>query len=370
MTQPTLSLCADTQLIFDLVSTASVSENELDAARVFVEHAKTRGFESFIDEVGNAIADRNHNPNIDQIHLVLLGHIDTVPGEIPVRIEDGILHGRGSVDAKGPLCAMLAAASIAQVPDSVRLTVIGAVGEEAAGSVGARHIVHQYTPDACVIGEPSGHDGVTLGYKGRLLCRATSRCSNAHSAGAEHSAPDLAFQWWNQVRLMINDLNQQEDNIFDQVQASILSTNSSSDGLEQSADLMVGFRLPCSVSADGLRDRIQLIMQNEISVVFSGSENAYITDRNDPVVRALSVSIRSRGHQPRPKRKTGTADLNVVAPIWKCPIAAYGPGDSSLDHTPNEHLHLNEYQDSILILKDAIETLADEFVDTKQGETP
>ena len=28
-----------------------------------------------------------------------------------MRLEDGVLHGRGSVDAKGPLCTMLVAAS-------------------------------------------------------------------------------------------------------------------------------------------------------------------------------------------------------------------------------------------------------------------
>ena len=43
--------------------------------------------------------------------IVLLGHIDTVPGEIPVRVEDGVLHGRGSVDAKGPLATFVAAAA-------------------------------------------------------------------------------------------------------------------------------------------------------------------------------------------------------------------------------------------------------------------
>jgi len=28
--------------------------------------------------------------------------------------------------------------------------------------------------------------------------------------------------------------------------------------------------------------------------------------------------------------KTGTSDMNIVGPIWKCPIVAYGPGDSRL----------------------------------------
>ena len=37
--------------------------------------------------------------------IVLLGHMDTVPGDIPIRREGDVLYGRGSVDAKGPLAA-------------------------------------------------------------------------------------------------------------------------------------------------------------------------------------------------------------------------------------------------------------------------
>ena len=42
--------------------------------------------------------------------------------------------------------------------------------------------------------------------------------------------------------------------------------------------------------------------------------------------------------------------MNIVGPIWKCPIVAYGPGDSTLDHTPNEHLDLAEYERAINVL--------------------
>jgi LysW-gamma-L-lysine carboxypeptidase len=52
--------------------------------------------------------------------------------------------------------------------------------------------------------------------------------------------------------------------------------------------------------------------------------------------------------------KTGTCDMNVVGPVWDCPIVAYGPGDSSLDHTPDERINLNEYLQSIEILKSVL----------------
>ncbi|MFK7758550.1 MAG: [LysW]-lysine hydrolase [Phycisphaerales bacterium] len=347
-----------TRVLFDLVSTSSISGNERQAAEVFIEHASRLGFETSIDEVSNAIAHRGASEHNARFHVVLLGHIDTVPGDIPVRIENGILHGRGSVDAKGPLCAMLIAASRAELPDGVRVTVAGAAGEEAAGSVGARKLVNQWSPDACIIGEPSGFDGVTLGYKGRLLADATAGCPNTHSAGKDPTAPDLLHQWWSSVSAFVHEYNANRSGIFDVIQASILETSSRSDGLTQQANLRAGFRLPVGLSPQDFSYQLDRFCHESISIQYDGGEAAFATTRNDLVVRSLSSAIRNLGNTPRPKLKTGTSDMNVVAPIWNCPIAAYGPGDSALDHTPIEHLEIAEYKKSIDILTNTIESLS------------
>jgi LysW-gamma-L-lysine carboxypeptidase len=60
------------------------------------------------------------------------------------------------------------------------------------------------------------------------------------------------------------------------------------------------------------------------------------------------------GVKPTFKVKTGTSDMNVVGPIWRCPIVAYGPGDSALDHTPDEHVDIADYLRAINILKDVM----------------
>ncbi len=52
--------------------------------------------------------------------------------------------------------------------------------------------------------------------------------------------------------------------------------------------------------------------------------------------------------------KTGTSDMNVVGPVWQCPIVAYGPGDSSLDHTPNEHLPIDEYWKAVNVIEQTL----------------
>jgi LysW-gamma-L-lysine carboxypeptidase len=49
--------------------------------------------------------------------------------------------------------------------------------------------------------------------------------------------------------------------------------------------------------------------------------------------------------------------MNIVGPAWGCPIVAYGPGDSSLDHTPEEQIEIAEYRRAIDVLAQALEAL-------------
>ena len=88
-----------------------------------------------------------------------------------------------------------------------------------------------------------------------------------------------------------------------------------------------------------------------------GYEVAYRSNRRNDLARAFNIAIREREATPHFKVKTGTCDMNVVGPVWKCPIVAYGPGDSSLDHTPNEHIQLSEFRDAISVLTQVVSGL-------------
>jgi LysW-gamma-L-lysine carboxypeptidase len=49
--------------------------------------------------------------------------------------------------------------------------------------------------------------------------------------------------------------------------------------------------------------------------------------------------------------------MTVVGPVWQCPILAYGPGDASLDHTPEERIVLAEYLRAIDVLTEVLVSL-------------
>ena len=134
-----------------LVSHYSPSGQERGAVDWLVARMKSLGYsEAFVDEAGNAVGIMGAGAK----QVVLLGHIDTVPGQISVRTENGALFGRGSVDAKGPLASFVDAVAKAGAKDGWQFIVIGAVEEE-RDSEGARFIVNCYKPDFAIIGEPN-----------------------------------------------------------------------------------------------------------------------------------------------------------------------------------------------------------------------
>jgi LysW-gamma-L-lysine carboxypeptidase len=303
---------------------------------------------AYVDEAGNAVGEIGAPAEQATKTIVLLGHIDTVPGFIPVQImEDGdTIYGRGSVDAKGPFASyVLGAAALAGQQDILaqegkRIVLVGAVEEEAASSKGARFAADQYRPDYCVIGEPSGWSNITLGYKGRLLVDYELSRDIRHTAADGPSACEEAVDFWNALKAYANEFNQGKS-IFETLQPSLRNFNSQANGFQEVARLFIGLRLPVGFPLEEFKALLDQ-WKIDATLKLSGEELPVHSDKNNALVRAFLSAIRSVGGQPKFRYKTGTSDMNVLAPIWQCPILAYGPGDSSLDHTPNEHASLQE----------------------------
>ncbi len=347
-----MSAATAEKLLRDLVSIPSSSCHEAEASAFLADWMRNKGYEqAYVDEVGNAVGIIGSGAR----EIVLLGHVDTFAGFPPVRREGRLLYGRGAVDAKGPLCAFAVAARQAALPDSIRVVVIGAVEEEAATSRGARHALSRFQPDLCVIGEPSRWDRITLGYKGRLLLDWRWAGGLAHSAGDTPSPAERALEYWLAVKARCEQHNQGIDSLFGRLDASLRDINTWQEGVNGVAEMTLGLRLPPGISPDKLAR--QLPPANGASVTARGAEKAYTGDRNSELSRVFRRAIRAAGGVPRFLYKTGTADMNVVGPHWNCPILAYGPGDSALDHTPDEHIDLDEYLQAINVLATVLESL-------------
>jgi LysW-gamma-L-lysine carboxypeptidase len=340
-------------LLEGLLTRYSPSHHEQEAVSYLVSVLETLGYQACADGAGNAVGSRGEGPN----EIMLLGHIDTVPGFIDVRREGDLLFGRGAVDAKGPLACFTAAGARFLPPSGWRVTVVGAVGEESQ-SHGALFLRDRYHPRHLVIGEPSKWDHVTLGFKGSLWVDYTVRVSMAHTASGLESAPEAAVRFWNALKAWCDSINPPGAGPFNQLTPTLRGLSSGSDGFEEVAALRIGLRLPPSVLPDLVSERLKALKgAGELSV--NEPIPAFKAEKNTPLVRAFLNAVRAAGGAPVFSYKTGTSDMNLVAPVWGCPTVAYGPGDSTLDHTPGEHISIREYLKSIDVLAGVLPKLCD-----------
>jgi len=356
-------------LLTRMVKIYSPSGEEEEISLFLAAEMEKLGFRVHRDKVGNVIGELGEGSPV----ILLCGHMDTVEGEIPVRVEDGQLYGRGSVDAKGPLAAMIVAAS-KFVDDGFpgKILVVGVVDEEKGGT-GIQHFVEEgIQPDYAIFGEPSGLEKVVFGYKGILTVKVTVETPSGHSAAPWlfDNAIEKAMEFWRQI----NRLHLREEKLKSRFYSitscltGIKGGNTSASFIPSHCEIFVQLRIPPQLTPEVVFEEVKRKIDRykstnpkvKVNVEMVDVAKAFEADRRSVIVRALAWGIRkSTLNYASFSRKTGTGDMNVLGNALKIPVVTYGPGDSRLDHTPNEHIDIQEYLKSIEVLKKTLKKLPD-----------
>jgi LysW-gamma-L-lysine carboxypeptidase len=350
-----------TALLRGMIEIPSPSCGEERLAAWLVEEMARLGFESHVDGAGNAVGRRG---SPDGPLILMLGHLDTVPDQTPVKQEGSLLYGRGAVDAKGPLATMICAAAELDAIDA-QLVVVGAVEEEVASSRGANYILDRYDPAAVLIAEPSGWSNVVLGYKGRINLYYEVERPPTHSAGPGEKATEVAVAFWNELVRHFASFEAGGEGLFHRPTAALEDFA----GTMERARLHLSCRTPTGFDFAAFDRFLQSIL-GDARLNIDERTPAVLVDRNEPTVRTLTQTIRAHGGRPKFKLKTGTSDMNTVTKKWSVPLVAYGPGDSSLDHTDEEHVDLEEYRKAIQVVRDALPLLSKELRELAARQAP
>lgn len=339
-------------LLEALVRAYSPSGQEAEAGKVLVDHLDQLGLTAYRDAAGNAIA-RGGSTGEAAPTILLLGHIDTVPGELDVAWEGDRLTGRGTVDAKGPLTAHALALAALDEDLPARVVLAGAVGEEAT-SRGARHLIDTLDPpDALLIAEPTGVSTVGLGYKGRVVGHLETVAEPAHAGAPDATASERLLDGIDALTAWTG--NPDRDVGVDATTLRIVGLDTHHGTDVETASARVDLRLPGEVPeaaelAKTLPSGVELDVDEAVPAVRA--------DPRNPVATALRGALTSAGIDHRAAVKTGTSDWNHAHAAWRCPGVAYGPGDPTLDHTPHEAIALDEVETASRVLEAAIEQLA------------
>jgi len=164
------------------------------------------------------------------------------------------------VDATGPLVAM----AVAAVQTGV--SFVGVAGEE-TNSRGARFLVEDRdAPEAVVNGEPSGWDGVTLGYRGFLAGTYVNTSESGHTSRPEPNAIQHAIDWWHGVEETFEPTDP-DTPVFEQVTTKPVSFDGglTDDGLAVEASMDVQLRVPPNRTVDEIHE----LAETELSTGWS-----------------------------------------------------------------------------------------------------
>lgn len=355
-------------LLTSMLEIYSPSGKEEEISNFLAREMENLGFRVRKDEVGNVIGEIGQG----KLVILLCGHMDTVEGYIPVRVENNKLYGRGAVDAKAPLAAMIVAAStFAKESFPGKILVVGVVDEEGSGR-GIKHFIKEgIQPDYAIFGEPSGIGKIVFGYKGILNIKITCETPSGHSAAPWlfDNAIEKAMEIWRQIR----KLHLREEKLrsrFYSITSCLTKINggNASSMIPSNCDIYVQLRIPPQFTPEQVFNEVKRKIKRyqatnqkvSVKVKMESVANAFEADRRSVLVRALAWAIRKTTlNYASFSRKTGTGDMNVLGNALKIPVITYGPGDSRLDHTSNEHIDLKEYLVSIQVYRKALMKLTE-----------
>ncbi len=310
------------------------------------------------DRAGNVVGEVGKG----KPRLLLCGHMDTVPGRLPVRKSGGTVYGRGAADAKSPLCALLLAG--ARAADSgVRITFAGATEEEGDGAGVEQLARGSASYDYAVFGEPSGAERITIGYRGRMSLRVAVRTAGGHAGSpwAHKSAFDEFSRVLGRLKEYEASRQVQGDHFRSvSITPTLVSAGSYQNVVPGLCDATFDVRLPPGLpSARALGDIRSAVGSSEEGVEVDLTPGlpteAYEVDVGSRLVRAFQRAILIRlGRKPSLVRKTGTGDMNTFASKKGASCLTYGPGLSGTSHTDGEAVRVRDYLDSIEVAGEAV----------------
>ncbi len=348
------------ELLRKMVEIYSPSGKEKKMASFIKEKMVDLGFKNVrSDRVGNVIGEwGTGSPTV-----MLCGHMDTIPGNLPVKVEDNKVFGRGTVDAKAPLAAMISTPSGLKTEENCGKIVVACCVDEERKSKGIRQILKdKLNVDYAIFGEPSGLKGITIGYKGYLVLKISCKTMAGHASasGAFKNAIEEAYGLWNKMKSLLPP-----DGGFNSVTASLtgMKGGEAVNVTPSACMLTVNVRLPPGISCQkGVEVFSSTLSQYGLENPDVNFEmkvedmiEPFIIERDTPMIKALRWAIvNTAGGPVELLKKTGTGDMNIYWTYVKIPVATYGPGNSHLSHTWNEFVDINEYLSSIEVYRKTI----------------
>ncbi|AOL16197.1 N-acetyl-lysine deacetylase [Sulfolobus sp. A20] len=326
----------------------------LDILSIYTPSKNERTSTAFFEKISNQlnlklkILPKSNSFILGEGDVLLASHVDTVPGFIPPKEEGETIYGRGAVDAKGPLVGMILAAWLLN-ERGIKVTVAALTDEEST-SIGARELVSLSSNYRhCIVGEPTNTTDIVIEYRGSIQLDIQCYGNSEHSSSARNN--------------LIVDISKKILEIykppekFDKVSIvpTVINAGDTFNVTPSKVYLHLDIRYAINDNRDRILDEVQNIFKECEIKVIDETPPVKVSTNND-VVKSLMRALLKQQLKPRLVRKAGTSDMNILNKICYN-IAGYGPGNSSLEHTDQEKISLDEIYIGVKTYMLAIEEL-------------
>jgi succinyl-diaminopimelate desuccinylase len=305
-------------------------------------------------------------------HFCFAGHIDVVPpGDVSTwkhppfaaEIENGILYGRGAVDMKGGIAAMLAAA-LRHVNDrngkmKGAISFLITADEEGPAVDGTVRVVdwmeeHGEVPDHCILGEPTHPDNlgdmIKIGRRGSLNGRLTVMGEQGHVAYPHLANNPLTGLVAVLKRYLDEPLDDGTENFApSNLEITSIDTgNPTTNIIPAKASARFNVRFNDQHSSTSLIDLLSVLTDTVLEdtglrheLVLEASAEAFLTQPGAWVGMLVKAAEDVCGLTPKLSTSGGTSDARFIVNL--CPVVEFGLVNRSIhkvdEHVPVAHLH-------------------------------
>ena len=357
------------RFLADLIRTQSFSSKERDVIGVIEREMRQIGFDEVrIDGLGNILGRIGSGPRV----MAFDGHVDTVlPGDrsqwnsdpFDPRVTDGKIRGRGSVDQKGGVAALVHAGRVIKelgLNDQFTIYFTGTVMEEDCDGLCWQYILNEdaIRPELVVITEPTNLN-IYRGHRGRMEIRVEVKGRSCHGSAPERG--DNAIYKIARIALEVEKLNERlrGDPFLGKGTVAISEVKSSSPSLCAVAD-EAGIHLDRRLTAGETKESAlaevrdaaaragcpdaKVFVLNYAEAAYTGkvypTEKYYPTwalAEDSPYLRdAVEAYAGVLGRPPLVDKWTFSTNGIATAGMRGIPTLGLGPGNEVYAHAANE----------------------------------
>jgi putative selenium metabolism hydrolase len=364
-------------------------ENEPETVRILSELVRTQSFSGKEKEVIQVIKKEMEKAGVDEVRIDGLGsiigrvgngprkiafdaHIDTVyPGDLDQwhfnpfvpKVEGGKIWGRGTVDQKGGMACMIAAASLIhelRLNDVFTIYLTGTVMEEDCDGLCWQYLLNEekLRPELVIITEPTNMN-IYRGHRGRMEMHVDVKGKSCHGSAPERG--DNAIYKIARVALEIEKLNDRlrSDPFLGKGTVTVTESRSSSPSLcavPDGAGIHLDRRLTFGETKESAIAEVQEAATRagypdaQVSVL-TYAEPAYtgkiyptekyfptwVMEETSPYLKTAVEAYRETlGKSPLVDKWTFSTNAVAIAGMNKIPCFGLGPGNEVYAHAANE----------------------------------